>query len=131
MTEKIAGVFSLAIAAYFIVSGVSALMNVPAKLERIGLRALNEDGQAAFIIIYAGLMIGIGISALAIQLLSKAPLYPLTLLTIMMSSILAFRVYAGIRAGGFSQAQIVFTGVEIGEVAVGIVLLYLLLAAKR
>jgi hypothetical protein len=72
MIQKLGYLFSSLMAVYFLISGLSVLLDVPAKLKRIDLQALNSDGEIAFILIYSGLMVGIGVASLAIQLVSKS-----------------------------------------------------------
>ncbi len=47
-----AGIMSL----YFVVSGLNALLDIDAKLTRIGLSANDLDGKVAFILIYCSLI---------------------------------------------------------------------------
>lgn len=47
---------------YFVVSGFNVLLDIDAKLLRIGLSANDLDGRLAFILIYCSLMVGVGVA---------------------------------------------------------------------
>jgi hypothetical protein len=64
MKRKLGYIFTNLMALYFLISGLSVLFDVPAKLKRIDLNAINSDGEIAFILIYTGLMTGIGAASL-------------------------------------------------------------------
>ena len=109
------GVMSL----YFLVSGISVLFDVPAKLARIGLSAVDADGQIAFILIYCSLMVGIGVACLIIAFLSKSWVYSAVLATTIIVSFITFRLIGSVMAGGISETQVNFIVIEILEVALG------------
>ncbi len=109
-------------AAYFILSGFLALRDIPAKMERIGLQAVNTDGQTAFVIIYVGLMAGTGFAALFLMSLSKKWLHPTVLVTTMVGAILVFRIWGNTMTGEFSTYQLTYLFSEIAMVLPGIFL---------
>ena len=109
---------------YFIVSGFNALLDVDAKLARIGLSAIDSDGKIAFILIYCGLMIGIGITIALLFYVSKTWVYSALLATIIIISFICFRLIGSYLEGAFSDTQITFLLAEMVEAAIGIVLLY-------
>ena len=109
---------------YFIVSGFNALLDVDAKLARIGLSAIDSDGKIAFILIYCGLMIGIGITIALLFYVSKTWVYSALLATIIIISFICFRLIGSYLEGTFSDTQITFLLAEMVEAAIGIVLLY-------
>lgn len=123
MNQKLGHLFSSLMAAYFLISGVSVLFDVPGKLKRIDLLALNSDGEIAFILIYSGLMVGIGAASLVIQLVSKSWVYSTVLVTTIIASFILFRVLGSVMAGSLSTAQISFLAFEIVELTAGILLL--------
>jgi hypothetical protein len=108
---------------YFVVSGFSALLDVDAKLARIGLSALDSDGKIAFILIYCSLMIGIGISIALLYYFSKTWVYSALLASIIILSFISFRLVGAYFVGGLSNTQLSFLVVELLEVIIGIVLL--------
>lgn len=124
MRKRIGTAYALIMAAYFLVSGGSALLDVPAKLERVGLRAIDDEGQAAFIVIYGGLMIGIGVACLLIQRMSKTWFYSALLATTVLSSILALRVVGILVTGSLSSLHATYLVVEVVEVALGVSILW-------
>jgi len=109
---------------YFIVSGCNVLLDVDAKLARIGLSAIDSDGKIAFILIYCGLMIGIGITIALLFYVSKTWVYSALLATIIIISFICFRLIGSYLEGTFSDTQITFLLAEMVEAAIGIVLLY-------
>ncbi|MEE9364217.1 MAG: hypothetical protein V3U92_16575 [Cellulophaga sp.] len=123
MNQKLGYIYSSLMAVYFLVSGLSVLLDVPGKLERIDLRAINSDGEIAFILIYTGLMVGIGVACLTMQLISKSWFYSALLATIIIGSFIVFRIVGSIMVGSLSTTQASFLAFEVVEVAVGILLL--------
>jgi len=109
---------------YFTVSGFNALLDVDAKLERVGLSAIDSDGRIAFILIYCSLMVGIGVAISLLYFFSKKWIYPALLATVIVASFVVFRVVGSCLAGGFSDTQITFLLVELAEVSLGLFLLY-------
>ena len=109
---------------YFIVSGVNALLDVDAKLARIGLSAIDFDGKIAFILIYCSLMIGIGVAIALLFYISKTWIYSALLATIIIISFICFRLVGSYLVGSISDTQISFLLAEIVEAAIGVVLLY-------
>ena len=110
-------------AVYFLVSGLSVLFDVPGKLKRIDLQALNVDGEIAFILIYTSLMVGIGIANVIFQFISKSWVYSAILSVIIISSFIVFRIVGSLMIGNFTNTQISFLVFEIIEVAIGLFLL--------
>lgn len=123
MSQKLGYLFSSLMAVYFLVSGLSVLLDVPAKLKRIDLQALNSDGEISFILIYSGLMVGIGVASLVIQLVSKSWVYSTVLATTIIASFILFRAIGSIMVGFLSTVQISFLVFEIVELTAGILLL--------
>ena len=123
MKRKIGYLFTYGMTFYFLISGLSVLFDVPGKLNRIDLNAINSDGEIAFILIYTGLMTGIGISILILQYFSGTWIYSALLITIIISSFIVFRIVGSVMVGFLSQTQINFLGFEIIEVAAGALLL--------
>ena len=109
---------------YFIVSGFNALLNIDAKLARIGLSAIDFDGKIAFILIYCSLMIGIGVTIALLYYFSKTWIYSALLATIIIISFIVFRVVGSYLVGTFSGTQITFLLAEIIEASIGLFLLY-------
>jgi hypothetical protein len=110
---------------YFIISGVNTLMDVDAKLARIGLAAINPDGKIAFILIYCSLMIGIGIAIALLYYFSKTWVYSALLASILIASFMIFRLVGAYIVGDISNTQLSFLGIELLEVTIGIMLLNL------
>ncbi len=109
---------------YFLVSGISVLFDVPAKLARIGLSAVDADGQIAFILIYCSLMVGIGAAMILIAYLSRSWVYPAVLATTIVASFIIFRLVGSLMMGGISDTQMMFIAVELLEVALGSFILW-------
>jgi len=109
---------------YFVISGFNALLDIDAKLARIGLNAIDSDGKIAFILIYCSLMIGIGISIALLYYFSKKWEYSALLASTIIVSFISFRLVGAYRVGSLSNTQLSFLGVELLEVAIGIFLLY-------
>lgn len=124
MKKRLGYLFANLMALYFLISGLSVLFNVSEKLERIDLRALNSDGEIAFILIYTGLMTGIGISILLLQFFSETWVYSVLLATIIIASFIVFRIIGSIMVGSLTTTQINFLLFEIIEVIAGILLLW-------
>ena len=108
---------------YFIASGFNALLDIDSKLARIGLSALDADGEIAFILIYCSLMIGIGISIILLQHRSKTWTYSVLLATTIIGSFICFRLVGSYMVGGLSNTQLSFLTVELLEVSLGFILL--------
>jgi len=123
MKRKLGYIFTNLMALYFLISGLSVLFNVPAKLKRIDLSAINSDGEIAFILIYTGLMTGIGIASLLLQYFSGTWIYSALLITIIIGSFIIFRIVGSIMVGSLSSTQTNFLIFEFIEVTVGILLL--------
>lgn len=123
MNQKLGYLFSSLMAVYFLISGLSVLLDVPAKLKRIDLQALNSDGEITFILIYSGLMVGIGVASLVIQLVSKSWVYSTVLATTIIASFILFRAIGSIMVGFLSTVQISFLVFEMVELTAGILLL--------
>ena len=114
--------YVLALSIYFIVSGTVALLDIDAKLSRIGLSALNSDGKIAFILIYCSLMVGIGISMGALYLLSRTWLYSAAIAVIVITSFIVFRL-VGAAMSSLSSVQLTYVLVEVVEVSIGVFLI--------
>ena len=123
MKKKLGYLFTNLMALYFLVSGFSVLFDVPAKLKRIDLNAINSDGEIAFILIYTGLMTGIGIAILLLQYFSGTWIYSALLATIIIGSFIVFRIVGSIMVGFLSPTQTNFLAFEFIEVTVGVLLL--------
>lgn len=124
VNKKLGYLYSYLMAIYFLISGISVLFDISGKLERIGLSALDSDGEVAFVLIYSGLMVGIGVASLLIQLLSKSWVYAAVLTTTIVGSFIVFRIVGSLMIGFLSSTQIKFLIFEIVEVAVGVLLLW-------
>ncbi|WBX71082.1 hypothetical protein [Tenacibaculum retecalamus] len=123
MNRKFGYFYATIMAVYFLVSGLSVLFDVPGKLKRIDLQALNVDGEIAFILIYTSLMVGIGIANVIFQFISKSWVYSAILSVIIISSFIVFRIVGSLMIGNFTNTQISFLVFEIIEVAIGLFLL--------
>lgn len=123
MKQKLGHLYASLMAVYFLISGISVLFDISGKLERIDLKALNSDGEVAFILIYTGLMVGIGVACLTMQFISKSWVYPALLSTIIIGSFVLFRIVGSIMIGSLSTTQIGFLSFELVEVSAGILLL--------
>jgi hypothetical protein len=110
--------------AYFVVSGFNAILDIDAKLARIGLSALDSDGKIAFILIYCSLMVGIGISIALLYYFSKTWIYSALLASIIIISFIFFRLIGSYLVGYMSNTQVSFLVIELLEMAIGITLLY-------
>jgi len=116
-------IYTLIMSLYFMVSGFNALLDIDAKLLRIGLSANDLDGKVAFILIYCSLMVGIGVAISLIYYLSKTWLYSATLAVTIITSFICFRLIGGFMVGGLSCVQLSFIAVEILEAALGLFLI--------
>ena len=123
MRQKLGYIYSSLLALYFLISGITVLFDIPEKLKRIDLQALNSDGEIAFILIYTGLMVGIGLASLIMQLISGSWVYPALLTTTIIGSFIVFRIVGSIMVGFLSSTQFSFLAFEILEVMAGILLL--------
>ena len=123
MKRKLGYIFTNLMALYFLISGLSVLFDVPAKLKRIDLNAINSDGEIAFILIYTGLMTGIGVASLLLQYFSGTWIYSALLTTIIIGSFIVFRIVGSIMVGFLSPTQTNFLIFEFIEVTAGVLLL--------
>lgn len=123
MNRKLGYLYTTIMAIYFLISGISVLFDVPRKLNRIDLSALNTDGEVAFILIYSGLMVGIGVACIAMQIISKSWFYSALLSTIIISSFIVFRLIGSSLVGTLSELQTKFLVFEFFEVMIGVLLL--------
>lgn len=121
--DKIGSLYTAAMTIYFLVSGLSVLFDVPAKLARIGLSALSSDGEIAFILIYCSLMVGIGAACALLAYISRSWVHSAVLATTIVASFIVFRLVGSTMAGGLSETQVMFIVVELLEVALGVYLL--------
>ena len=108
---------------YFTTSGINALMDIEAKLARIGLAAIDSDGKIAFILIYCSLMVGLGIAVAAFYFVTKTWRYSAMLATIIIISFIVFRFIGAFIVGEMSHTQVSFIAVELIEVSIGVYLL--------
>ena len=113
-----------AMSLYFIISGFNALLDIDAKLARIGLTAIDLDGKIAFILIYCSLMIGIGLTIALLFYFSKTWFYSTLLASTIIVSFICFRLIGSYLVGEISNTQLSFLSVEIIEAGIGIILLY-------
>lgn len=123
MKRKLGYLFANLMALYFLTSGISVLFDVPAKLKRIDLSAINSDGEIAFILIYTGLMTGIGVACLLLQYFSRTWVYSALLATTIIASFIVFRIVGSIMLGSLSSTQTSFLAFEFIELTIGILLL--------
>lgn len=123
MKKKLGYLYTYGMAFYFLISGLSVLLDVSAKLKRIDLSAINSDGEIAFILIYTGLMTGIGVASLLLQYLSRTWIYSALLTTIIIGSFVIFRIVGSIMVGSLSLTQTNFLIFEVIEVTAGVLLL--------
>lgn len=122
-SEVLGKIYTLVMSLYFLVSGFNALLDIDAKLLRIGLTANDLDGKVAFILIYCSLMVGIGVAISLLFYLSKTWLYSAVLAVTIITSFICFRLVAAIMVGEISSVQLSFIGVELIEAGLGIVLI--------
>ena len=108
---------------YFIGSGIIAAIGLDAKLSRIGLQAINADGKIAFLLIYSGLMIGIGVAMALIFYFSGSWSQPLVLAVTILISFITFRIIGSIIVGYVSKTQLGYMFTEFIEVTVVLLLL--------
>jgi len=119
-----AGIMSL----YFVVSGLNALLDIDAKLTRIGLSANDLDGKVAFILIYCSLMVGIGVAIAVLFHLSKTWVYSATLAVTIIFSFICFRLIGAGMVGEITSVQVSFIAVELIEALLG---LFLIIKSKQ
>ncbi len=124
MKQKLGYLYVSLMALYFLISGISVLFDIPGKLKRIDLQALNSDGEIAFILIYCGLMVGIGVASLLLQFFSKSWVFSALLTTTIIGSFIVFRIIGSAMVGFISATQIKFLSFEVVEITLGILLLY-------
>lgn len=110
-------------AMYFMISGFAALMDIDSKLLRVGLSATDQDGEVAFILIYCGLMVGIGVAIFLIAVLGRTWVYSALLAVTIIFSFIFFRLVGAVMVGELSNVQISFILVEIVEASVGLFLI--------
>ncbi len=104
--------------AYFVISGSLAVFDIDAKLARIGLSAVHDDGKVAFILIYTSLMVGIG-AAMALMYFVFTSWEPsLVLAGTIILSFIVFRVVGSIMVGELSSTQLGFLVTEIVELTI-------------
>lgn len=120
IAKIVAGLLSI----YFIASGLDALFNIDAKLERIGLSAVSEDGKIAFILIYSGLMTGIGVAMAVLGLFFKSATSPLILAATILTSFIAFRFIGSTMLGSLSGTQLGYIATEFVELSIVFLALY-------
>jgi len=113
------GIMSL----YFSVSGLNAVFDIDAKLSRIGLTAVDIDGKITFIVIYSGLMVGLGVAIALLYHFSQSWRYSTILAVTIVSSFLCFRVIGSLMAGVLSTVHLSFMLIEVFEIALGVWLL--------
>ena len=114
-----------ALSAYFILAGLGALLDVDSKLSRVGLQAQTDDGKIAFVLIYCSLMVGVGTAMLVLSWASKGWLYSAILVTVVVSSFVAFRVVGAIMVGHVTGVQATYLTIEVVEVLLGVSLILL------
>ena len=123
-SDKIGALYAAAMTVYFLVSGLSVLFDVPMKLARISLKAVNADGEIAFILIYCGLMVGIGVANIIFWRFSKTWLYPAVLSTVIVASFILFRLVGSYMVGTISETQAGFLVVELLELGLGCLIIW-------
>ena len=123
-SNKIGSVYTGIMTLYFTVSGLSVLSDIPAKLARIDLQALNSDGEISFILIYCGLMVGIAAAMLILWRHSQSWFHSAILATTIVASFILFRIVGSIMVGSLSDAQAGFLFTEITELAIGCTILW-------
>ncbi|MBV1919914.1 MAG: hypothetical protein KUG73_04475 [Pseudomonadales bacterium] len=106
------------LSAYFVISGSLAVLDIDAKLARIGLSAINDDGKVAFILIYTSLMVGIGAAMGLMYFLFKSWKPPLVLAGTIILSFIVFRVVGSIMVGELSSTQLGFLATETIELTI-------------
>ncbi len=116
-------IYIVIMSVYFVVSGFNALLDIDAKLARIGLAANDLDGKVAFILIYCSLMIGIGIAIALIAFMSKTWIYSAVLATTIICSFILFRLIGSFMVGEMTNVQLSFILVEVIEASIGLLLL--------
>jgi len=116
-------IYIVIMSVYFVVSGFNALLDIDAKLARIGLAANDLDGKVAFILIYCSLMIGIGIAITLIAFMSKTWVYSAVLATTIICSFILFRLIGSFIVGEMTSVQLSFILVEVIEASIGLLLL--------
>lgn len=116
--NMVGNVATWALSIYFVMSGFLAAADVDAKLERIGLSALNDDGKIAFLLIYTSLMVGIGSAMLLIQHFSKSWRFPLMLAGTILLSFIVFRLAGAVIVGNVSDRQLSFLVTELVELGI-------------
>ncbi|GHA16436.1 hypothetical protein GCM10008090_27810 [Arenicella chitinivorans] len=121
--DTLGKIYTSVMAVYFFVSGFTVLLDIEAKLSRIGLSATSKDGEIAFVLIYCGLMIGIGVAISVIAYFSKTWVYSAMLAVTIIFSFITFRLVGASMVGELSNVQISFIVVEIIEALVGLFLI--------
>ena len=116
-------IYTALMALYFFISGLSVLFDIDSKLTRISLNATNQDGEIAFILIYCGLMVGIGMAISIIAYISKSWVYSAVLAVTIIFSFILFRLVGASLVGELSKLQISFLLTEIVEFSLGLFLI--------
>lgn len=116
--------YVLVVSIYFVVSGLNTLFNIDTKLARIGLEPVSEDGKIAFILIYCGLMVGIGVAMALLFFVSRSWVYSVWLGTIIIAAFVCFRLIGMLMLSFVSDVQISFLFFELIEVAVGVLIIW-------
>ena len=119
----IAKVVCALLSIYFVASGVNAMFNIDAKLDRIGLAATSPDGIIAFILIYCSLMVGVGIAMAAMALILKSVGPSLMLASAILLCFILFRFVGSAMLGDLTQTQIAYIATEIIELSIVLFLL--------
>jgi len=74
-------------------------------------------------LIYSGLMVGIGVACLILLWMSKSWVYPTVLATTIIGSFIVFRLLGSLMVGHLSSTQVNFLTFEVVEVLLGVLLL--------
>lgn len=120
----LANVVAAALGIYFLASAFDALLNVDAKLERIGLSAVSEDGKIAFILIYSGLMSGIAAAMATLSWHFKSPRPALLVAANILLAFIVFRFVGSAMIGSLSTTQIGYIATELVELSILSFVLY-------
>ena len=129
--QTIAKVLCVILSLYFVVSGLSPLLDIDSKLQRIGLAATSEDGKVAFILIYSSLMVGIGVAMMLLARIQKSPIASLVLASVILSSFVTFRLVGSFMGGGLTEIQIAYVIIELAEVATVLFVLHKVSGAQH
>ena len=129
--HTIAKVVCALLSIYFVVSGLNAMLNIDAKLDRIGLAATNPDGKIAFILIYCSLMVGIGIAMAVMVSVLKSAGPSLILAGSILFCFILFRFIGSAMLGELTQTQITYIVTEIAELSIVLFILFKTGALKQ